>query len=88
MSPDQTSAERTADAFPVEGIDHLHLTVGNARQAAHFYSTAFGMRVTAYRGPETGWAESADYVLESGGARFVLDMAGRGRDGLRAAGGK
>ncbi len=77
MSPDQTAPERTPDAFPVEGIDHLHLTVGNARQAAHFYSTAFGMRVTAYRGPETGWAESADYVLESGGARFVVSGATR-----------
>ena len=77
MAPDQASAERTVDAFPVEGIDHLHLTVGNARQAAHFYSTAFGMSVTAYRGPETGWAESADYVLESGGARFVLSGATR-----------
>ena len=77
MSPDRTAPERTPDAFPVEGIDHLHLTVGNARQAAHFYSTAFGMRVTAYRGPETGWAESADYVLESGGARFVVSGATR-----------
>ena len=65
------------DDFPVEGIDHLHFTVGNARQAAHFYSTAFGMRVTAYRGPETGWAASADYVLESGGARFVISGATR-----------
>ena len=72
MSPDQQP-----DAFPVEGIDHLHFTVGNARQAAHFYSTAFGMRVTAYRGPETGWVESADYVLESGGARFVVSGATR-----------
>jgi 4-hydroxyphenylpyruvate dioxygenase len=60
------------DAFPVEAVDHLRFAVGNARQAAHFYSTAFGMRVTAYRGPETGSRELAEYVLESGGARFVL----------------
>ena len=60
------------DAFPVEGVDHLELLVGNARQAAHFYSTAFGMRVTAYRGPETGSRDAASYVLESGAARFVV----------------
>jgi 4-hydroxyphenylpyruvate dioxygenase len=60
------------DDFPVEGIDHVRFAVGNARQAAHFYSTAFGMRVTAYRGPETGSRELAEYVLESGAARFVV----------------
>ncbi len=60
------------DDFPVEGIDHLHFVVGNARQAAHFYSTAFGMQVSAYRGPETGARDTASYVVESGGARFVL----------------
>jgi catechol 2,3-dioxygenase-like lactoylglutathione lyase family enzyme len=40
-----------SDPFPVEAVDHLRFAVGNARQAAHFYSTALGMRVTAYRGP-------------------------------------
>ncbi len=64
--------ESELDTFPVEAVDHLRFAVGNARQAAHFYSTAFGMRVTAYRGPETGSRELAEYVLESGGARFVL----------------
>jgi 4-hydroxyphenylpyruvate dioxygenase len=61
-----------ADDFPVEAVDHVRFAVGNARQAAHFYSTAFGMRVTAYRGPETGSRDLAEYVLESGGARFVV----------------
>jgi len=61
-----------SDAFPVEAVDHLRFAVGNARQAAHFYSTAFGMRVTAYRGPENGSREVAEYVLESGAARFVV----------------
>ena len=67
-----TEARPELDAFPVEAVDHLRFAVGNARQAAHFYSTAFGMRVTAYRGPETGSRELAEYVLESGGARFVV----------------
>jgi 4-hydroxyphenylpyruvate dioxygenase len=60
------------DDFPVEGVDALCFAVGNARQAAHFYSTAFGMRVTAYQGPETGSRDVAAFVLESGSARFVL----------------
>jgi 4-hydroxyphenylpyruvate dioxygenase len=61
-----------ADGFPVTGMDAVVFAVGNARQAAHFYSTAFGMRCVAYRGPETGCRDEADYVLESGTARFVL----------------
>jgi 4-hydroxyphenylpyruvate dioxygenase len=60
------------DPFPVEGVDYVGFAVGNARQAAHFYSTAFGMRVTAYSGPEHGMRDTASYVLESGSARFVL----------------
>jgi 4-hydroxyphenylpyruvate dioxygenase len=63
------------DAFPVEGVDHVHFVVGNAKQAAHYYSTAFGMTVTAYRGPETGARDLASYVLESGSARFVVTAA-------------
>ena len=58
--------------FPVTGMDAVVFAVGNARQAAHFYSTAFGMRCVAYRGPETGCRDEAAYVLESGSARFVL----------------
>ncbi|MDT0307843.1 4-hydroxyphenylpyruvate dioxygenase [Streptomyces sp. DSM 44917] len=60
------------DPFPVRGMDAIVFAVGNAKQAAHYYSTAFGMTLVAYRGPENGHRESASYVLESGGARFVL----------------
>jgi 4-hydroxyphenylpyruvate dioxygenase len=66
------AAAATHDDFPVEAVDFVHFAVGNAKQAAHYYSTAFGMRVTAYRGPETGHRDTADYVLESGGARFLV----------------
>ncbi len=62
----------TIDMFPVTGMDAAVFAVGNARQAAHFYSTAFGMRCVAYRGPETGCRDEVGYVLESGSARFVL----------------
>jgi len=61
-----------ADEFPVNGMDAVVFAVGNARHAAHFYSTAFGMRCVAYRGPETGCRDEAAYVLESGDARFVF----------------
>jgi 4-hydroxyphenylpyruvate dioxygenase len=62
----------STDGFPVTGMDAVVFAVGNARQAAHFYSTAFGMRCVAYRGPETGCRDEAGYVLESGNARFVF----------------
>ena len=64
-----------ADPFPVIGMDHVAFAVGNARQAAHYYSSAFGMRCVAYRGPETGHREDATYVLESGKARFTFTGA-------------
>jgi 4-hydroxyphenylpyruvate dioxygenase len=71
--PAQLRQETTkADEFPVTGMDAVVFAVGNARQAAHFYSTAFGMRCIAYRGPETGSRNEAAYVLASGSARFVL----------------
>ena len=69
QTPEPTSH---ADEFPVTGMDGVVFAVGNARQAAHFYSTAFGMRQVAYRGPETGCRDETSYVLESGSARFVL----------------
>ncbi|WP_433889638.1 4-hydroxyphenylpyruvate dioxygenase [Streptomyces sp. CA-111067] len=77
-SATQTTATETAetaqseDAFPVKGMDAVVFAVGNAKQAAHYYSTAFGMRRVAYAGPENGTRETATYVLESGGARFVF----------------
>jgi 4-hydroxyphenylpyruvate dioxygenase len=62
----------TEDAFPVLGMDAVVFAVGNARQAAHWYASAFGMRCVAYAGPETGVRDEAAYVMESGSARFVL----------------
>ena len=61
-----------ASEFEVLGMDAVVFAVGNARQAAHFYSTVLGMRCVAYRGPETGCRDETAYVLESGRARFVL----------------
>jgi 4-hydroxyphenylpyruvate dioxygenase len=72
QTPAQHPSIGHRDEFPVTGMDAVVFAVGNARQAAHYYSTAFGMTVVAYRGPETGCRDEADYVLESGSARFVL----------------
>jgi 4-hydroxyphenylpyruvate dioxygenase len=66
-----------SDQFPVIGMDHIRFAVGNARQAAHFYSTAFGMTCVAYRGPEQGYRDAVEYVLISGRVRFVLTGASR-----------
>ena len=68
----QLAHQQPADEFPVCGFDAVVFAVGNARQAAHFYSAAFGMRCVAYRGPETGSPDESAYVLESGRTRFVV----------------
>ncbi len=61
-----------ADFLQIRAIDHVEFWVGNARQAAHFYRTAFGMQPVAYSGLETGVRDRASYVLEQGKIRFVV----------------
>ena len=60
------------DAFPINGTDHIELYVGNAKQSSIYYRTAFGFRLVAYRGPETGTRDRASYVLEQDKVRLVL----------------
>jgi 4-hydroxyphenylpyruvate dioxygenase len=60
------------DFLPINGTDHIELYVGNAKQAAHFYKTAFGFQSLAYAGPETGVRDVASYVLMQGKIRLVL----------------
>lgn len=62
----------STDLLPLKGVDHLELWVGNAKQAAYFYRTAFGFDLVAYSGPETGRRERASYVLERRKIRLVL----------------
>jgi 4-hydroxyphenylpyruvate dioxygenase len=69
---DAATHDNAADPFPVIGMDHVRFYVGNAKQAAHYYSTAFGMTCVAYRGPETGSRDAAEYILIAGKARFRL----------------
>ena len=60
------------DFLPLNGTDYVEFYVGNARQAAYFYRAAFGMKLVAYAGPETGLRDRASYVVEQGKVRFVL----------------
>lgn len=60
------------DFLPLEGTDYVEFYVGNAKQAAHFYKTAFGFQSLAYSGPETGSHETASYVIRQNKLTFVL----------------
>src|SRR4051794_35153931 len=61
-----------AERVALRGYDHVEFYVGNAKQAAHYYRTAFGFRPVAYAGPETGVADRSSYVMAQGSLRFVL----------------
>ncbi len=60
------------DLMPIQGYDAIEFYVGNARQAAHYYRTAFGFDVVGYAGPEHGVRDRCSYVLEQNGLRFVM----------------
>jgi 4-hydroxyphenylpyruvate dioxygenase len=62
----------TTDFLPLNGTDYVELYVGNAKQAAHFYKTAFGFQSLAYAGPETGVKDRASYVLVQNKMKLVL----------------
>lgn len=63
---------QNTDFLPLNGTDYIELYVGNAKQAAHFYKTAFGFQSLAYAGPETGVKDRASYVLVQNKIRLVL----------------
>ena len=60
------------DFLPLNGTDYVEYYVGNARQAAYYYRAAFGFRLAAYLGPETGVRDRASYVLVQNKIRFVF----------------
>lgn len=72
LNPSLATPSSAKDFLPLLGTDYVEFFVGNAKQAAHYYRTAFGFRLTAYQGPETGVRDRASYVLEQGKVRFVL----------------
>lgn len=68
----QPTSKTLTDFLPLKGTDYIEFYVGNAKQAAHFYKTAFGFQSLAYAGPETGVKDRASYVLVQGKIRLVL----------------
>lgn len=64
--------EEAEDFLPLLGTDYVELYVGNAKQSAHFYKTAFGFQSEAFCGMETGVKDRVSYVLKQDKIRLVL----------------
>ncbi len=64
--------DKAQDFLPLKGTDYVELYVGNAKQAAHYYKTAFGFQSLAYAGLETGVKDHVSYVLVQDKIRLVL----------------
>ncbi len=75
LSPDTTAMLDRRDFMPLHGIDHIELWVGNAAQAAYYFSRAFGFTQVAYAGLETGLRDRVSHVLQQGRIRLVLTGA-------------
>lgn len=69
---DKPATKRTEDFLPLNGTDHVEFYVGNAKQSAYYYQSAWGYELVAYAGPETGARDRASYVLQQGKIRLVL----------------
>ena len=67
-----TDNNTVIDFLPLQGTDYVEFYVGNAKQAAHFYKTAFGFQSLAYAGPETGVKDKVSYVIRQNKLTFVL----------------
>lgn len=65
----------TEDFLPLNGTDHIEFIVGNAKQSAYYYQSAWGYELIAYAGPETGVRDRTSYVLKQDKVRFVLTSA-------------
>jgi len=61
-----------ADFLPLQGTDYVEFYVGNAKQSAHYYMSAFGFQAVAYAGPETGMKDKVSYVVRQHKLTFVL----------------
>jgi 4-hydroxyphenylpyruvate dioxygenase len=70
--PINTPQSSSIDFLPLEGTDYVEFYVGNAKQAAHYYITAFGFQPLAYAGPETGIKDRASYAVRQNKLTFVL----------------
>lgn len=67
-----TAQNTNVDFLPLEGTDYVEFYVGNAKQAAHYYMSAFGFQALAYAGPETGIKDHVSYAVRQHKLTFVL----------------
>jgi len=72
MTDSATLSAVDTDFLPLEGTDYVEFYVGNAKQAAHYYMSAFGFQALAYAGPETGIKDRASYVVRQHKLTFML----------------
>ena len=72
---EKKNKQLTIDFLPLEGTDYVEFYVGNAKQAAHFYKSAFGFQSLAYSGPETGIKDKVSYVVRQNKLTFVFTTA-------------
>jgi 4-hydroxyphenylpyruvate dioxygenase len=78
MSAITATENKTAaqtDFLPLQGTDYVEFYVGNAKQAAHYYMSAFGFQALAYAGPETGVKDRSSYAIRQNKLSFVLTTA-------------
>ena len=75
LTIDKPEAKAIVDFLPLNGTDHVEFYVGNAKQSAYYYQSAWGYELVAYAGPETGVRDRASYVLQQGKIRIVLTTA-------------
>lgn len=70
----------TDDFLPINGTDYIEFYVGNSKQAAFFYQTAFGFQPCAYAGLETGLVDRSSYVVKQGKIRLVFTSSLNGEN--------
>jgi len=75
LSAPNTQKPATTDFLPLQGTDYVEFYVGNAKQVAHFYKTAFGFQSLAYSGPETGDRDKVSYAVRQNKLTFVFTTA-------------
>jgi 4-hydroxyphenylpyruvate dioxygenase len=78
----ENTLQNTTDFLPLHGTDYVEFYVANAKQAAHFYKTAFGFQTLAYAGPETGVKDKVSYVIRQNKLTFVLTTPLRNEGGI------
>eukprot|EP01136_Pigoraptor_vietnamica_P014524 Opistho-1_new@56808 len=77
-----TAQPAILDFLPLQGTDYVEFYVGNAKQAAHFYKTAFGFQSLAYAGPETGIKDRVSYVVRQHKPTFMFTTPLRSQNPL------